>query len=283
MSTPRHDHAGKRGFVLVSVLWLGTFLIVLLAALLQQGRVTLAVTRTGLGEVTADAMLTASLELLAARLAGGGTAADGDGRAKSERSANGTVLVAAQDMNGLVDLNRAPAPLIAALAAAARDDRAADAILARRASPGAPVQSPFRSREELADADGVTPEAAAFAADYTTVFATNGTINPLTAPVAVLRLLPGVDAAVAAKIVAVREHSLSDSGPVFALLPGTSALVAPAPLNAYDVYIEATVTGGLTKSVRATMLFDGDASRPYRLLDWHPWAARPAWVRRGAD
>ena len=273
----------RRGFVLVAVLWLGAFLIVLVAALLQQSRTTLTVARSGVEETIADAMLTGAVETLALsypRMAQPGLS---DGRLRTIAVAGGAVAVAVQDDNGLVDPNRAVAPVIVQVAAAAGDAGAGRSILARRGEPGTPSAAVFREREEIADLPNGNDALAAFFDNFGTMFSVAGGINPMTAPAAVLAVLPGVSGAVAAKAVALREQPGTDPQKVIAILgPAAGQFLDPTPGKNFDVFLSAKVGSGLTKTLRVTMLFEGSAAVPYRLGDWRPWAEQPAWVRPAA-
>ena len=141
--------------------------------------------------------------------------------------------------------------------------------------------APWRTPGELADDPHVTGQVAVYAANYATVFSTSGAINPMTAPLRVLLMLPGVDADTAAHVMAIRSGAAADPQPVMDLLTKSAHLLDPTPGKVYEAYLSATVKGGLTKTALATMLFDADGEVPYRILDWHPWADQPAWVRGG--
>jgi hypothetical protein len=281
MTARQQTPDNRRGFVLVSVLWLGAFLIVLIGALLQQSRTTLFVSRTGVEEAVADGLLTAAVESIAVRYMGSSPPKTSDGRVLTLPFANGSVRIAVEDANGLVDLNRAPPEMIEFFTMAGGDERSARAILERRGDLGAPLTAPWRTPGELADDRGISGQVAAFATSYATVFSTSGAINPMTAPLAVLLMLPGVDAETAAHVMAIRSGAAGDPQPVMDLLANSAHLLDPTPGKVYEAYLSATVKGGLTKTALATMLFGGDTSVPYRILDWRPWADQPAWVRGG--
>lgn len=274
MTTLVPPAAARSGFVLVAVLWLGALLILFAGALMQQSRATLTVSNNGVEEVIADGLLTAAIELSAFRLTEGSVA---DGTTKTLSFTDGSVEVALLDMNGLVDLNRSPPQLIEALAAAAGDRRSARVILARRGQPGDPLEAPWRAREEPADTPGVDPDFVALASDYATVFGTTGAINPMTAPPAVLMLLPGVSRAAADQIVRLRERGPGKVERIVGLL-AAGAMISATPADTLDVFLEARAGDEFIKTVRATVLLES-TSGTYRILDWHPWAVKPAWVR----
>jgi hypothetical protein len=253
---------------------LGALLILLASALMQQSRATLSVSNNGVEEVIADALLTAAMEVSASRLTEASVA---DGTTKTLSFTDGSVEVTLLDMNGLVDLNRSPPQLIEALAAAAGDRRLAKVILARRGQPGDPLEAPWRAREEPADAPGVDPAFVALASDYATVFGTTGAINPMTAPSAVLVLLPRVSRATADQIIRLRERDPDKVERIVGLL-AAGAMISATPAGTLDVFLEARTDDGFTKTVRATVLLEA-TSGTYRILDWQPWAVKPAWVR----
>jgi type II secretory pathway component PulK len=272
------NNRSRRGFVLVSVLWLAAFAIVLVVALLQQSRATLTVARAGVEESLADAMLTGAVEQVAIKYRGGRS----DGHRSTLTVPGGTVVVAVEDVNGLIDINSVAPPVIDEIAGDLRARTAGQTIVDRRGGAAGETPQPFRLREEVGALPGAKPDLAAFFSDYGTVFSTDGKINPMTAPLAVLASLPGIEPDVARQAVALRRRPQGTPQQVMKLLAPAADFLDPTPGKAIDVYLEARVGTkagrSLTKTLRVTIVFAGGGKSPYRIADWRPWAAEPAWV-----
>jgi len=210
--------AVSKGLALIMVLWITAVLSILVASISYAVRGELrqvAALRASAVEKAAgrSAMILALQEL------------DASSRRRLDRperatyTINGTeVEVLALPLNGLVDINRAPVPLLVALlqyAGGMAPDAAqnlAATIAERRStrtSQGASGQ--FDAVEELAEIPGVDYELYARLAPLVTVNAGGGAqVNPYAAPAALLAVLASGNHAAVSAFVAGRDSGMAD-------------------------------------------------------------------------
>lgn len=191
-----------RGVALVTVLWIVAALAVLVTGVVQAQRSELRLAGAGRASLTGEAAGQAAIHVVLQRMAGGAprvdrltrTAVDYDGR---------TIAVEVMPLTGLVDLNQASAPLLAALfryAGGLDEPQArvlADALVERRAAANGLLDAP----EELLALPGADYDLFARLAPFVTTGSRgSGRVHPLAAPVEVLLFLAGGNAAVAQRI-----------------------------------------------------------------------------------
>lgn len=192
-----------RGVALIAVLWIVAALAVLVTGLVQAQRSELRLAGVARASLVGEAAGQAAIHLVLQRMAGGGprvdrltrTDVDYDGRA---------IAVEVMPMTGLVDLNQAAAPLLAALLqrVGGLDEpqaRAlADTLVARR-TEGADAL--LDAPEALLSLPGVGYDLFARLAPFVTTGSRGGgRINALAAPYDMLLFLAGGNAAVAQRI-----------------------------------------------------------------------------------
>ncbi len=216
----------RRGIALVVVLWV-LVLIALVAAALRatvEAEIRAGMARTGRAqaEAAADGGVYWAIQRLLERVYVGATPdrppVPVDDRPLLADLGNGArAEVRIQDVGGLVDLNAAPRPLLAALihrlgVAADRADvlagrildfrdldsepqprgGAEDAAYERARLPFGAKDAPFDSPDELAQVLGIGFDLAARMKPYVTVMSGARGIDPLVAPPLVLEALPGL-------------------------------------------------------------------------------------------
>ena len=214
---PRPQPHSQRGVALVAVLWVVAALSILVTGLVQTQRDEIRTASSSRLRLQADALGQGAINLAVQMLR-----ADVGGPERRERLmrmsipyAGIAVQVEIQPLTGLVDLNLAPAPLLAAmftvgggLDAATAQQLAASVVAAREARPAGPPPR-FQAPEELLGVAGVDYDLYAKLAHLlTTDSRGSGRINPLAAPPGVLLVLAGGDQAVAGRVAADRDANV---------------------------------------------------------------------------
>lgn len=197
---------------LVAVLWIVAALGVLVTGMVQAQRNEIRLVAASRHAVQASAQGQAAIQLVLQAMAARGEPA--------ARLVHVPVTFAGQPidvevlpLNGLVDLNRAPAALLAVLFEvgggldAPRAAALAQAVAAARAPvPGAAPGPRFEAVEDLLQLPGVDYDLYARLTRFvTTDSAGSGRINAMAAPADVLRVLSQGDAELAARIAAARD------------------------------------------------------------------------------
>ena len=279
----------RRGIVLVTVLWA----IALLSALAMTASLTfrefagvMAVSRD---RVQADALLTAGLEIAAGVLSD--TDRTLEGADVGVDLTTGSVRVRLADEGGRIDIGRAPAAVLAALlrsvgAPAAAAEQAARQIVAERgdrtdgavrrsddAAARRPRNEPaFTDVRQLAAVPGMAPEWIAAIMPLTTVFGSE-TVNPLTAPAAVIAALPGVDQGRLEAFLAMRRAASPDPDRLGQMLGAAQQYLSTKPQRVASVELAARLPDGYTTAARAVITLLPQDSQPYRVLLWQPMAS----------
>jgi general secretion pathway protein K len=184
MNAPRRAVA-SRGVALIAVLWIVAALAVLVTGVVQAQRSELRLAGVARASLVGEAAGQAAIHLVLQRMAGSAPrvdrltrdAVDYDGRA---------IVVDVMPLTGLVDLNRAPAPLLVAflMQMGGLDEPSArtltDALVARRtAGADALLDAP----EELLSLPGADYDLFARLAPFvTTDSGGGGRVHPLAAP-----------------------------------------------------------------------------------------------------
>jgi general secretion pathway protein K len=280
----------RRGVVLVTVLWS----ISLLSALAMAASVTfrsfagvMAVERD---QVQAEALLTAGLETAASIVQTSSNAP----LTEVETTATlgtGAVRVRLNDEGGRIDIGKAPVEVLASMFHSVGVPEAAAGTVAQRIvqrrSPGnaaspdnadhpsnqAPQLSipnqPFADLGQLHSVPGMEPEWIVAIAPLATVFG-DQTVNPLTAPPAVIAALPGVDAKLAAAFIKARRDSPSDADGLVRILGPAQQYLAVKPQQVASVDVTAELTSGYATTAHAVIVVLPQDSQPYRVLIWTP-------------
>jgi general secretion pathway protein K len=208
------SHRGQCGVALVAVLWVVAALSILVTGLVQTQREEIRSASSDRMRLQADAIGQGAIHLAVQSMI-----------ARNEQQArlvrlkvpyDGVeVQVEVQPFSGLVDINLAPAPLLAALfrvgggvepGAAARLGAAVVAL--RDVRPSEPPPR-FKAPEELLNVEGVDYDLYARLAHLVTTDSRgSGRINPLAAPQEVLLLLAGGDQSLASRVAADRDANI---------------------------------------------------------------------------
>jgi general secretion pathway protein K len=112
------------------------------------------------------------------------------------------------------------------------------------------------------------PQWIAAIAPLTTVFG-NETVNPLTAPPAVLAALPGIDSARIAAFLDARRQPMEPQRLV-GLLGATQKYLDVKPPQAVSVHLIAALSDGYTAEANVVIVCLNGDRQPYRILAWTP-------------
>lgn len=201
----------QRGVALVAVLWVVAALSILVAGLVQTQREEIRTASSTRARLRGEALGQGAIHIVVQ-----GLLAETERRGRLARLQvdyqGAQVQVEMQPLNGLVDLNLAPAPLLAALFTvngglepAAAERIAASVVALREARPAGPPPR-FQAPEELLSVEGVDYDLYARLAHLVTTDARGtGRVNPLAAPPDVLLLLAGGDQTLASRVAADRD------------------------------------------------------------------------------
>ena len=306
MSAPNDRRESQRGMVLIAVLWAIAFCSVLAMAASVTFRSLAGIVAIDRDRLQADELLSAGLEV------GAGIAAAAKDAPLVMRETTltlpaGSVRVRVSDETGRIDIGKAPVEVIASLlrhvGAEADDadnlsrrivalrgpepsrpaDGAARPVIAQPASPqakqpqAAQAQSQFTDVRQVAAVPGMQPEWVTAMLPLTTVFGSDA-VNPLAAPVAVLRALPFFEESRLNVFLEMRRSPLVNGEQLSPLLGRAGQYLKIQQRQVVSVDLAANTNDGL--SVRAQsfiVLLPGD-KQPYRVLAWNPGTQR-----RGQD
>lgn len=285
----------RRGMVLFTVLWAIAFCSVLAMAASMTFRGLAGIMTIDREREQAAALLSAGLE------AGAGIAGALGDAPLTEREtritlSTGSVRVHLSDEGGRIDVGKAPIEVLASLLryVGAEDDDAEtvsrgiiDQRLAeqRLASDGEPKQrtpaakpdsastaaaaTSFTDIRQIATVPGMRPEWMSAMVPLITVYGSD-TINPLTAPVAVIRALPNFDETRLEALLDARRSPLADSERLSFLLGPAQKYLKAQPKHVIGVDIVASTANGYKAAAQAFIVLLPDDKQPYRVLAWNP-------------
>ncbi len=282
----------RRGMVLFTVLWAIAFCSTLAMSTSTTFRGLAGIVVIDRDRVQADALLSAGLEA-AAGIAGAIGDAPLTERSTTIALSTGTVIVRVSDESGRIDIGKAPADLLVSLLryVGAADDDAE--IVSRKivelrgnnqqtkpndaAKPQAPAAKPdtpaspavFTDVRQLTGVPGMQPEWIAAMAPLVTVYGSDA-VNPLTAPVAVLRALPFFEEARLDSFLDMRSAPLVDAERLAFLLGPAQKYLKAQQTQVIAVDLVASTTDGYTAAARAFIVLLSDDKQPYRVLAWNP-------------
>ncbi len=201
----------NRGVALLAVLWIVAALSILVTGMVQAQRDEVRLVSSGRQTVQGHAIANAAIQMVLQEMASRTEPLSRLSR-RDVSYAGLTVAVEIIPINGLVDINRAPEPLLTALftvaggLAAARASALAKAVVAARLpGPGALRGPRFEAIEDLLQIPGVDYSLyARLSALITTDAMGSGRVNAMAAPEGVLVVLSEGDAGRAARIAAAR-------------------------------------------------------------------------------
>jgi len=271
------------------VLWSIAMLSALAMAASVSFRGFAGIAAIGRDRVQGEALFTAGLEVAASMVASSVPFTEIE---TMVNLSTGAVRARLSDEGGRIDVGRAPAEVLAALlrsvgAPGPQANDAAQRIVQWRnrnnsGSPGAPAPAanaiakslgtdrgqPFADVLEIAQVPGVAPQWVAAMAPLTTVFGAE-TVNPLTAPAAVIAALPGVNRGQLETFLAARRASPTDER-IGAVLGPAQRFLATKREQVVAVELAETLPDGYAAAARAIMVLMPQDSQPYRILVWTP-------------
>jgi general secretion pathway protein K len=288
----------RSGVILVTVLWS----IALLSALAMAAAVTfrgfagvMAVERD---RVQCIALLSAGLETAAGIINSLGDAPLLDNETKTNL-ATGSVRSRLTDEGGRIDVGKAPVEVIASLlrsvgASQAAANDVAQRIVERRSLGNTPATNvapglvnsatgtpqtgqplmpdmglPFSDLRQLQLVPGMRPEWVAGMMPLATVYGSE-TINPLTAPQAVIAALPGVAKGQADAFVRARRGSPVDVERLARLIEPARRYLAVKPVRVASIELMAELANGYAAGARSVIVVLPQDTLPYRVLVWTP-------------
>jgi general secretion pathway protein K len=262
----------QRGVAMVAVLWVVAALSILVTGLVQTQRDEIRSASASRVRLKADAIGQGAIHLAVQAVLAQGR--QPERLTRMTMSYDGVeVPVEVQPFSGLVDINLAPAPLLAALFAVnggvepASADRLAAAVVAmREARPGEPPPR-FKAPEELLNVEGVHYDLYARLAHLvTTDTRGSGRINPLAASQEVLLLLAGGDQGLASQVAANRDADIAGMDTTRPQAAFVDASVSGRlRFKAYVPFPDGTVA--VVRDIDISPVADGTA--PWRTLRAH--------------
>lgn len=291
----------QRGMVLLAVLWAIALCAALAMATSTTFRSLAGIVRIDRDRVQAGGLLTAGLEAAA-----GIVAALRDSplteRGTTLTFATGSVRLTISDEGGRIDIGRASVELLASLLryVGADDDDAgivAQRIVELRDAAGQarpndaqarpndatkpsaagkpdqpaapPAPTPFTDIGQISTVPGMQPQWMAAMAPLITVFGSDS-VNPLTAPVAVLRALPSFDAERIDAFLDMRSSPFVDPDRLTFVLAAAQKYLKVQQTHVVAVDLVVSTTGGYTAATKAFIVLLPDDKQPYRVLAWTP-------------
>lgn len=302
MSNQTHEasaQAGQHGFALLVVLWVLTAAIMLVASFNAAVHAGVASATSEVGQLKAEAVLDAGLEIAAAHLL---DERDDhrwrpDGKRRAIPFGGVDLTISITDPNGLIDLNKSDekvlqaflqkftgsqqsatryTDLIIAARKSAADSKDDDSTL-QMSSPEPDLSAqksaglPFIDISQLRRVAGMPVDLFNNIAPFITVYSRDGQINPQTAPREVLDADPDLDKAAAQNIKSAVSAAGVRDDPANAALDGPAYTVSVASRGPNDEY----------RTGRTFVIAMGlDPKAPYRLLAKRPTLTWPADASR---
>jgi general secretion pathway protein K len=128
---------------------------------------------------------------------------------------------------------------------------------------------PITDLGQLTRMPGMQPQWIAAIAPLATVFG-DATVNPLTAPAAVLAALPGIEPARLHMFVEMRSRNPALASRNLGLLGEAQRTLSVRPPRAVAVHLRAKVAGGGGAAARAVIVQVSGDREPYRVVTWNP-------------
>jgi general secretion pathway protein K len=297
--------AAQRGMILVIVLWAVAMMTIVVVALGTYAQRSLSLAGVETGRLRTEMALKSGVDTAAAMILG--TEAKlrifADGSAVRVDLGGGRLVdIAIRDATGLIDINRATAPLLAGLFARLSGSEADPAkfgelIVAWREENGGGEKTPaepvagqktaqvageetdqkesgsppvFFSVAQLYGIAGLEPAEIDKLLPYLSLYSHEGRINPMAAPDAVLRSVPEMEAADIAMLLEARTRRNIDNPDVQRILAKYESFLTLSESSVYLVMVNAVSGGGLIGGSRlqATIVLDAGGPVPFRVLAW---------------
>jgi general secretion pathway protein K len=208
----RFGRGRQRGVALIAVLWIVAALGILVTGMVQAHRDEIRLVASARQTVRGSSLANAAIQLVLQDMAARGRPLER--LTRTEVGFDGVnIVVEIVPMNGLIDINRAPQPLLEALFSVAGQVNAdqasalAKAVVEARAPGPLTLGGPrFEAAEDLLQVPGVDYSLYARLLPFVTTDASGGgRVNTMAAPEGVLLILAGGDSGRAARIAAGRD------------------------------------------------------------------------------
>lgn len=274
---------------LIVVLWVVALLAALAMGFADISRTEASLVRNRYAAARAEALANTGVSLAIAGLLDPAQRGDwrADGAERDLDDDGGAITVWVQDEAGKLDLNKAPADVLANLlqnlGVGAADSAALVASIDRwkaarealwrgfghdEGEDGRGIAAgPFLALDELRGVPGFTEGLYDRAAPFLTVYSHNYRIDPLTAPGPVLRSLPGVDPGEVAAYLAAR-RSLGAHPEQLPPLTGVGRFLALNPMQTVSITAIGRAAGGARFTREAVVDLIGSRALPYRFIAW---------------
>jgi general secretion pathway protein K len=279
------------GYITLAVLVMAGLLASIVSALLVVAHPALGLARIGADQVAAESLVDAGLNAAGYFLfTAEQPPAAVDGMAFRFRG--GTVRLTVQEESGRIDLNAAEPAVLAGLFAAAggksmqaesfaarivdwrdRDEERGEggaeaADYARADLSYAPTNGPFRSAADLRFILELSRDDAARLLPFVTIFSASRTIDPLSAPLTVLRAVPDLSDAEAQQIVELREAGPAGAEALAALIAPHAGTLSDTGPGIFRVGVRARLTSGYTAGAEAVVMAPADETADFRIVAW---------------
>lgn len=283
----------QRGIALVVVLWVLVLLSAIATGFSTSSHTEVRIARNMIANAQARALADGGIYRAIQKLINPG--ADNiwraDGSLRSLDLGGERLLMSIQDEGGKIDLNAGAEPLLinlfrnagldadasAAMVDAIVDWRDRDHLVRlngaedndyRAADKGYGAKdAPFDTVEELLQVIGMTAGLYARVAPALTVYSRRIGVDPATAPIQVLRAIPGVDSATIEEILANRALG-NTAAPTPAGLRAARAFLSRASRQVFTLRSLARTAGGGVFMREAVVRLARDPDRPYRFHVW---------------
>lgn len=288
----------ERGMILVVVLWTVAMMTVVVVALSVYAQRSLSLAGVETSRLRTEMALKSGVEAGGAMILG--TKSDlrifFDGRpVRADLGGGQLVDIGIRDATGLIDINRAQAPLLVGLftrvsGSDAGPQKFVETIIAWRErhggvekKPGAtaeveevggkkPEEPPpvFFSLAQLYGIEGTNPAGLDKMLPYISLYSHGGRINPMAAPEPVLQSVPDMEADDIAALLEARIRRNAENPGVQRILAKYENFLTVAESSVYLVTVKAVSGGGLIAGSRleATIVLDTGGTVPFRVLAW---------------
>jgi general secretion pathway protein K len=273
----------ERGSIAILALWGIALIFMLIAPVAFATRGELQIARNALAESRARLAAEAGTQLgllRLLRLHDGGGVFDGTPQAWQQGSTK--VAIAIADEAGKIDLNLAPAELLAGLFEAVGANHETAALIAcnildRRGDSGTDCPQSdtphagqrFVVPEEVAELPGIGDQLYNRVADDITVISGASAIDPMVAPRTVLLAIPGATESLVDSFIESRA-TMRDLGTGDAeLIPSAAApYVMASPGRDYTITATAATIDGAHYRAELQVRLTGRAAQPYQVMAW---------------
>jgi general secretion pathway protein K len=284
----------SRGVVLVIVIWFMTALTTLASGFSMESGMAVRQTRNTLQSAEARALADGAVFVALRSLLDDNAVEPWpvDGTVRQVPVGDSLVSVVVLDEAGKVDLNYAPEEMLlnlltgigvgddeaASLADAIADWRDTDDLKRLRGAEAAdyrraglsavPSNAPFAAVSELRLVLGMTPEIYRRLAPLVTVYSRSPRVNPVSAPAAVVRALPGIPPETAEAFLAARGSADGQLNEAVATLARAGQFIGRATPQAVTIRATATLPSGSSFVREATVEFPRGREATYRIAVW---------------